>query len=381
MVRLPVGHPGKSELEIALIGTFSARAGYVVAAPLKVPAAGRQVRTKDTFRGPVIPRIILIDGAHSGRSSERLPGARRKEAAMVTPKSMKILVAVDGSTHSQAAVQFVRALPLAAGSTVTVLGVLTLRKYFYTPDRAALLAALDAAEATLRDSAAEVRTGLRQGHPAEEICRHAEEQPTDLVVVGAQGLRATLGILLGGVAQQVVEHARWPVLVVHAPFTPVRHVLLATDGSPHSASVASFAARFPFPAGTEVRAIQVLPPEVSPASMVALTELGEGVTYPMAEQIAAEQNEADESAAKANLAEVRATLETGGLTASSVLMRGDAVTELLRYIRAQEIDLIVAGSRGLSNIQGWLLGSVSRKLVHYAACSVLLVRGEPLPHS
>jgi nucleotide-binding universal stress UspA family protein len=36
--------------------------------------------------------------------------------------------------------------------------------------------------------------------------------------------------------------------------------------------------------------------------------------------------------------------------------------------------LIVAGSRGLSEFQGWWMGSVSRKLVHYSNCSVLIVK-------
>ena len=35
--RLTVGHPGKSGLEMAVIGTLSALAGYVVGALLKVP--------------------------------------------------------------------------------------------------------------------------------------------------------------------------------------------------------------------------------------------------------------------------------------------------------------------------------------------------------
>ena len=36
--------------------------------------------------------------------------------------------------------------------------------------------------------------------------------------------------------------------------------------------------------------------------------------------------------------------------------------------------MVVCGSRGLSAVSGWLLGSVSRKLVHYAGCSVLIVK-------
>jgi nucleotide-binding universal stress UspA family protein len=59
------------------------------------------------------------------------------------------------------------------------------------------------------------------------------------------------------------------------------------------------------------------------------------------------------------------------------LVRGDPANEILEHVLAQQIDLIVAGSRGLSAIQGWWWGSVSRKLVHYAACSGLFVRGQP----
>jgi nucleotide-binding universal stress UspA family protein len=55
-------------------------------------------------------------------------------------------------------------------------------------------------------------------------------------------------------------------------------------------------------------------------------------------------------------------------------LRGDAATEILNFAQNINADLIVAGSRGLSQIQGWLLGSVSRKLVHYARCSVLIAK-------
>jgi len=54
-----------------------------------------------------------------------------------------------------------------------------------------------------------------------------------------------------------------------------------------------------------------------------------------------------------------------------------AVTEIIQYAKENQVDLIVAGSRGLTSMQSWLLGSVSRKLVHYAGCSVLIVKG---PH-
>jgi nucleotide-binding universal stress UspA family protein len=39
-----------------------------------------------------------------------------------------------------------------------------------------------------------------------------------------------------------------------------------------------------------------------------------------------------------------------------------------------DADLIIMGSRGLSDFQALLLGSVAHKVVHYAHCPVLIVR-------
>ncbi len=56
------------------------------------------------------------------------------------------------------------------------------------------------------------------------------------------------------------------------------------------------------------------------------------------------------------------------------MLRGDAAKEIIEYAKDNNINLIVSGSRGLSQFKGWLLGSVSRKLVHYSECSVLIVK-------
>jgi nucleotide-binding universal stress UspA family protein len=58
----------------------------------------------------------------------------------------------------------------------------------------------------------------------------------------------------------------------------------------------------------------------------------------------------------------------------STMLHGDAATEILNYSKNNMIDIIFVGSRGLSEVSGWLMGSVSRKLVHYASCSVLVVK-------
>ena len=75
------------------------------------------------------------------------------------------------------------------------------------------------------------------------------------------------------------------------------------------------------------------------------------------------------------LAKAVERLEKYGLPARPVLKRGDAATEIIEYVKEQGIDLIVTGSRGFGQVKSWLMGSVSRKLVHYSGCSVLVVRG------
>ncbi len=56
------------------------------------------------------------------------------------------------------------------------------------------------------------------------------------------------------------------------------------------------------------------------------------------------------------------------------LKRGDAASEIMEVVKEKNIDLVVTGSRGHSPIREWMMGSVSRKLVHYSGCSVLVVR-------
>ena len=81
-----------------------------------------------------------------------------------------------------------------------------------------------------------------------------------------------------------------------------------------------------------------------------------------------------ERAGKALLDRTHDLLLKKGIESIPVLARGDAATEIMEYVDREDINLIVAGSRGLSSFQGWLMGSVSRKLVHYSNCSVLIVK-------
>jgi nucleotide-binding universal stress UspA family protein len=58
-----------------------------------------------------------------------------------------------------------------------------------------------------------VRTILREGIPAEEIIKVAEEQNVDLIIVGDNGKRGLLRLITGCVSKEVEKNASVPVLV------------------------------------------------------------------------------------------------------------------------------------------------------------------------
>ncbi len=146
---------------------------------------------------------------------------------------LSCLLAFDGSEHAQAAVSFVMDLPktrrpAASKCSVTLMSVLPTQSI---GGHEPMQAELNEAESRLKAAGFEVSSILKAGNPAATINAYAEEHPTDLIVIGAKGRRATLGILLGGVAQQIVEYSTCPVLVVRAPYRGLKRILMVIDGS------------------------------------------------------------------------------------------------------------------------------------------------------
>lgn len=53
---------------------------------------------------------------------------------------------------------------------------------------------------------------------------------------------------------------------------------------------------------------------------------------------------------------------------------GHPAVKITTYAEANGIDLIVLGHRGETLFERWLIGSVAKKVMSYAPCSVLVVR-------
>jgi len=286
-----------------------------------------------------------------------------------------ILLAIDGSEHSQAASMLLNDLVGNSNCKITVVAVLDTP---HTPRRQLLLDAIQSTQATLQKPGREVICGLLHGNPSEAICDFSSKHNPDLIILGAKGRRATLGILLGGVAQQVIEYAQKPVLIVRAPFTGLNKILVTTDGSGHSQRSLKFLGCLPYSTVTELHIVHVTNPfPPFEAAMQPRTWLfGNDIFLPPAisEEESERWKEVSLTAGQKIIHDSMQAIQPCKAQIKTSLLSGDAATEILAYAKRNNIDMIAIGSRGLNPVQGWLLGSVSRKLVHYADCSVLVVK-------
>ena len=152
------------------------------------------------------------------------------------PAIGSVLVAVDGSVSSQAAVTFLGTSRFLEGHHVEVLSVATKAAPMPPvalagprgpevepgPTRidehrewAESIAA--GAVASLQRDGLPGRASISQGDPAHEIIEAAKAFGCDLIVLGSRGHTGLSRLLLGSVARNVVLHTHASVLVVHEP--------------------------------------------------------------------------------------------------------------------------------------------------------------------
>jgi nucleotide-binding universal stress UspA family protein len=142
---------------------------------------------------------------------------------------MKILVGVDESAYSQAAVDYVRRMSWPPGTTVRLVAVartpVILSTEMYAPglsyDDQVMKAEVDfrrtlvdAAEKTFAGSGIPVSSEVVTGDPRLELVEVARREKADLLVVGSHGRSGLARLLLGSVAAHVVTHSPCSVIVV-----------------------------------------------------------------------------------------------------------------------------------------------------------------------
>lgn len=67
-------------------------------------------------------------------------------------------------------------------------------------------------------------------------------------------------------------------------------------------------------------------------------------------------------------------LQEKGITVEQRLMEEPAGAAITDIATIEKCDLIIMGSRGLTNLAGLIVGSVTNRVLHTAPCSVLVIK-------
>ena len=135
----------------------------------------------------------------------------------------RIIVAIDGSEHSNRAVSCARELADRFGASLWLVHAYPqtsdLRSYeqfgkLIARRKRAGQSILDEARKILSEINCEINEELLEGPEAEAILSVTEIQKIGLILMGTRGLGSLEGILLGSVSRKVSHHASCPVMLV-----------------------------------------------------------------------------------------------------------------------------------------------------------------------
>jgi len=285
---------------------------------------------------------------------------------------MKILIAYDGSSCADSALEDMRRAGLPRLAEAVVLSVSELRMPVVEGVGAgavrivgALPVSLEKAE-SIAQTACErvqayfpdwsVKAEARLGAPATVVIEKADEWRPDLIVVGSHGRSALGRFMLGSVSQKVVTEAHCSVRVARRHESdaeaPAR-LLIGADGSPDAeAAITGVAARV-WPANSKARVVIAIDDVVS--EVINQIEGGRAWIHETIEAAGAR-------------------LRAAGLTVSSQIRKGDPKSILPAEAESWGADCIFVGARGLNRFERFRLGSVSAATAARAHCSVEVVR-------
>lgn len=172
-------------------------------------------------------------------------------------------------------------------------------------------------------------------------------EQSNLIVIGARGKGVLKTMRLGSTAEWLMECPNTPLLIAKREGA-VKKILVCVDGSNHADAAVQTLVSMPLIKGAVVTVLGVV------------ESTGE-----VAKRVAAAGDLLE--AAGADVTEVVAEQDPMVMLVSPRMTISD-------FLRDENPDLVVMGTRGMTGLKKVVVGSVASAIAHHADCSVLLAR-------
>lgn len=274
---------------------------------------------------------------------------------------MKILVATGGAPHSEKALQFTAALAQDTKASVTIVTVVRQPRH-----RAEGQSILTRSLTILPPHIYNTQTKLREGHPAEEIIREAEQGQYSLVVVGEREQHGLVTrFILGSTAERVVANAPCPVLIAKGHITPLQRLLLCDSGISNPSLLSRLIQQLPrlLHRGEEVTVLHVM------------SQISAAPGIPGAQLRATAEQLIEAHAPEGELLERDLLiLHKHDVTCRPKVRHGLVVDEIVAEARFGVYDLVVIGAHRDEGWQSLLLDDLSHQIITHVDRPTLVVR-------
>lgn len=222
----------------------------------------------------------------------------------------------------------------------------------------------------LQGQTANVQTQLLEGDPDDRVAAFAQQNNTDLQIIGAHGKGFVRQLLLGSIASRLVRKAHCPVLVVKTPAkSDYKKALIGVDFSAGSALAVQTAQR------------------LAPDAHLLLAHAHDVPFAGMLRYAGIKTSDIDryrDMAREKSLTQLHALAKQAGLKNhdyTPVSVEGVGAKPLLELQSTFGADLMVVGKHGRHLTEELLLGSVTQSLLARGTSDVLVVVSDALPES
>ena len=299
---------------------------------------------------------------------------------------MRILIPIDGSTFSQAALAFIASrstwiegqpdvellnvqYPVSARVT-RVAGKALVQSHHESESNKVLKPAL----AALKRAGLRAQARAVVGSPGVEVGRIAAEDAADLIVMGSHGHTGFKSLLFGSVTQAVLASCNTPLLVLRGAAVTKKDSLkigIALDGSKFGLAAVRFVVkhRALFGAAPAVTLIHVVP------DLLNLVVPGYLVETPVPGFKPEQVEEMQRAGFERALAPARKVLQGTALQVTEAQLTGNNPGDAIAaYATTNKFDILAIGSHGDGFLRATVLGSVATRVAAKCRNALLLIQ-------
>jgi nucleotide-binding universal stress UspA family protein len=286
----------------------------------------------------------------------------------------RLLLATDSSEFSEGAIREAIRMAKRCSSELTAVTVIETNPEFESMAPSVLeklekeaRAHLNSVQARAKQEGVACEIVIHEGEDSYKyIVDEAAAKKSTMIIMGRRGKKGFRRLVMGSTTSWTIGHAPCSVLVVpRNAQVEFKSIVVATDGSPHSAAAASEGIGIAKRNSARLTVIAVVPADIAMPTDVDFAAI-------QREKLADQEMQIAEKNART----AKEAAQKDGVDAQAFVMSGKPADAIMEIAKDKAADLIVVGSHGRTGLDRLLMGSVAERVIVLSSCAVLVAKGK-----